>query len=194
MIEAEALLTKSQQKGSADLRDSVPAGRVGLAARRIGRRRPQQLQRCLELNPNFDNAMTGLARALAKLGREDEAKSWLHKALAEQSAELPGVVSERAAGSGKRSGGGASCVRESGCASSRIFPPGSANWECFLFEQKNYAGRGAASGESDRTGAGRCATAQFSRNLLQPHESNGQGGARVSAGHCSLIRNWPRLT
>ena len=41
----------------------------------------EHLQRCLELNPNFDNAMTGLARALAKLGRVDEAKSWLGKAL-----------------------------------------------------------------------------------------------------------------
>ena len=41
----------------------------------------QQLQRCLVLNPNFDHAMTGLARALAKLGRADEAKSWLQKAL-----------------------------------------------------------------------------------------------------------------
>ena len=39
------------------------------------------LQRCLALNPNFDNAMTGLARALAKLGRVGEAKSWLNKAL-----------------------------------------------------------------------------------------------------------------
>jgi len=41
----------------------------------------EQLQRCLELNPNFDNAMTGLARALAKRGREDDAKTWLNKAL-----------------------------------------------------------------------------------------------------------------
>jgi choline-sulfatase len=41
----------------------------------------EQLQRCLVLNPNFDNAMTGLARALVKLGRVDEAKSWLQKAL-----------------------------------------------------------------------------------------------------------------
>jgi arylsulfatase A-like enzyme/Flp pilus assembly protein TadD len=41
----------------------------------------QQLQRCLALNPDFDHAMTGLARALAKLGRADEAKSWLQKAL-----------------------------------------------------------------------------------------------------------------
>jgi choline-sulfatase len=40
-----------------------------------------QLQRCLALNPNFDNAMTGLARALAKLGRADEAKAWLDKAV-----------------------------------------------------------------------------------------------------------------
>jgi choline-sulfatase len=40
-----------------------------------------QLQRCLKLNPNFDNAMTGLARALAKLGRADEAKSWLQNAV-----------------------------------------------------------------------------------------------------------------
>ena len=40
-----------------------------------------QLQRCLKLNPNFDNAMTGLARALAKLGHAEEAKSWLQKAV-----------------------------------------------------------------------------------------------------------------
>ena len=40
-----------------------------------------QLQRCLKLNPNFDNAMTGLARALAKLGHADEAKGWLQKAV-----------------------------------------------------------------------------------------------------------------
>jgi choline-sulfatase len=40
-----------------------------------------QLQRCLKLNPNFDNAMTGLARALAKLGHADQAKSWLQKAV-----------------------------------------------------------------------------------------------------------------
>jgi arylsulfatase A-like enzyme/Flp pilus assembly protein TadD len=41
----------------------------------------KNLQRCLELNPNFDNAMTGLARALAKLGRDEEARTWLDKAL-----------------------------------------------------------------------------------------------------------------
>lgn len=40
-----------------------------------------ELQECLNLNPNFDQAMTGLARALFDLGRIDEAKAWLDKAL-----------------------------------------------------------------------------------------------------------------
>jgi len=44
-------------------------------------RAADQLQRSLELNPSFDNAMTGLARALVKLGRMDDARNWLEKAL-----------------------------------------------------------------------------------------------------------------
>ncbi|MFZ0480312.1 MAG: sulfatase-like hydrolase/transferase [Terriglobales bacterium] len=40
----------------------------------------EELSHCLELNPNFDNAMTGLALALSKLGRGEEARQWLDKA------------------------------------------------------------------------------------------------------------------
>ena len=40
-----------------------------------------ELQKCLDLNPNFDQAMAALARALLNLGRTDEAKAWLDKAL-----------------------------------------------------------------------------------------------------------------
>jgi arylsulfatase A-like enzyme/Flp pilus assembly protein TadD len=40
-----------------------------------------ELQKCLELNPNFDQAMAGLARALAGLEKPDEAMQWLDKAL-----------------------------------------------------------------------------------------------------------------
>ncbi|MBS1849528.1 MAG: sulfatase-like hydrolase/transferase [Acidobacteria bacterium] len=40
-----------------------------------------ELQKCLELNPNFDQAMAGLARALVNLDRAAEAKAWLDKAL-----------------------------------------------------------------------------------------------------------------
>jgi choline-sulfatase len=40
-----------------------------------------QFQRCLQLNPNFDQAMTGLARALIYLGKTGEARQWLQRAL-----------------------------------------------------------------------------------------------------------------
>src|SRR3984893_2844162 len=78
--QAEALLTEVQQK---DPQIYVIPFLLGESAlrRQNWQRAADQLQRCLELNPNFDNAMTGLARALAKLGRADEAKSWLNKAL-----------------------------------------------------------------------------------------------------------------
>lgn len=40
-----------------------------------------ELTKCLELNPNFDQAMSGLARALINLGNVAEARQWLDKAL-----------------------------------------------------------------------------------------------------------------
>jgi tetratricopeptide (TPR) repeat protein len=40
-----------------------------------------ELQKCLDLNPNFDQAMAGLARALVNLDKPEEAKQWLDKAL-----------------------------------------------------------------------------------------------------------------
>ncbi len=40
-----------------------------------------EFRKCLELNPNFDQAMTGLARALFFLGKADEAKQWARSAL-----------------------------------------------------------------------------------------------------------------
>ncbi len=40
-----------------------------------------EFKKTLELNPEFDQAMTGLARALHALGMDDEARQWLDKAL-----------------------------------------------------------------------------------------------------------------
>jgi len=40
-----------------------------------------ELTKCLELNPNFDQAMVGLGRALVNQGKADEAKTWIEKAL-----------------------------------------------------------------------------------------------------------------
>ncbi len=78
---AENLLSPVQQQ---DPKMYVIPFLLGEAALRKQdwQRAAEQLQRCMDLNPNFDNAMTGLARALAKLGRVDEAKSWLKKATA----------------------------------------------------------------------------------------------------------------
>jgi choline-sulfatase len=78
--QAEALLSEIQQK---DPQIYVIPYLLGESAlrRRHWESAAEQLQHCLTLNPNFDNAMTGLARALAKLGHVEEAKGWLGKAL-----------------------------------------------------------------------------------------------------------------
>jgi choline-sulfatase len=78
--QAEALLIELQKK---DPQIYVIPFLLGESALRHENWQPaaEQLQRCLELNPNFDSAMTGLARALAKLGRTDEARVWLQKAV-----------------------------------------------------------------------------------------------------------------
>lgn len=77
---ADALLQQVQEK---DPRIYVIPFMLGESAlrRENWQEAVDQLQRCLALNPNFDNAMTGMARALTRLGRTDEAKTWLQKTL-----------------------------------------------------------------------------------------------------------------
>ena len=78
--QAEALLTAVQEK---DPQIYVIPFLLGESAlrRQNWERAADELERCLKLNPNFDNAMTALARALAKLNRTDEARNWLEKAV-----------------------------------------------------------------------------------------------------------------
>ena len=78
---AEEILSPIQERDSKMYVIPFLLGEAALRNQNWGRA-AEQLQRCMELNPNFDNAMTGLARALAKLGRVDEAKDWLKKASA----------------------------------------------------------------------------------------------------------------
>jgi choline-sulfatase len=101
-------------------------------------RAAEQLQLCLELNPGFDNAMTGLARALAKLGRTDEARSWLNKALQSnpqnyrawyQIGLLESDHDARAAQS----------AYERTVATQPNFSPGQRELGILLFKNKNYA-------------------------------------------------------
>ncbi len=78
--QAETLLTQVEQKDPQLYVIPFMLGESSLR-REKWNTAAEQLQRCLTLNPNFDNAMTGLARALAKVGRTDEARTWLQKAL-----------------------------------------------------------------------------------------------------------------
>jgi Tfp pilus assembly protein PilF len=98
----------------------------------------EQLQRCLELNPNFDNAMTGLARALAKLGRPEDARNWLDKAVQSNPQNYRAwyqigllAANDPAA---------ALSAYERAIAIQPNFPPGQRELGVLLFQQKNYAG------------------------------------------------------
>jgi choline-sulfatase len=77
---AEALLTEVQEK---DPQIYVIPFLLGESAlrRQNWEQAADQFERCLKLNPNFDNAMTALARALAKLNLTEEARNWLEKAV-----------------------------------------------------------------------------------------------------------------
>jgi choline-sulfatase len=77
---AEALLTEVQHK---DPQIYVIPFLLGEAAlkQQNWQIAADEFQRCLQLNPNFDNAMTGMARALVKLDRAEDARIWLNKAL-----------------------------------------------------------------------------------------------------------------
>jgi choline-sulfatase len=135
--QAEAVLTEVQQK---DPQIYVIPFMLGESAlrRQNWERAADQLQRCLALNPNFDSAMTGMARALAKLGRVDEAKSWLGKALqsnpqnyrAWYETGLLQAASDPAA---------AFASYQKAIAIQPNYPPGQRELGLALFQQKDYA-------------------------------------------------------
>jgi tetratricopeptide (TPR) repeat protein len=78
--QADAILRKVQEQDSGMYAIPFLLGESAVRREKWGEA-ADQLERCLKLNPNFESAMTGLARALAKLGRTEEAKVWLRKAL-----------------------------------------------------------------------------------------------------------------
>ncbi len=77
---AEGLLTEVQEKDPQIYVISFLLGESALR-RQNWERAADELERCLKLNPNFDNAMTALARALAKLGQSNASMDWLNKAI-----------------------------------------------------------------------------------------------------------------
>ena len=102
-------------------------------------RAADQFQRCLELNPNFDNAMTGLARALAKLGRAEEAMSWLKKA-ARNNPQNYRAWYEIGLLEAQANPADAFSMYQKAIAIQPNFPPGQRELGMALFQQKKYAG------------------------------------------------------
>jgi choline-sulfatase len=135
--QAEALLTEVQQK---DPQIYVIPFLLGESAlrRQNWQRAADQLQRCLELNPNFDNAMTGLARALAKLGRADEAKSWLNKALQSNPQNYRAWYQMGLLDAGSDPAAALSAYEKT-VAIQPNFSAGQRELGMLLFQQKNYA-------------------------------------------------------
>jgi choline-sulfatase len=135
--QAEALLTEVQQK---DPQIYVIPFLLGESAlrRQNWERAADQLQRCLELNPNFDNAMTGMARALAKLGRADEAKSWLNKALQSNPQNYRAWYQMGPLDAGSDPAAALSAYEKT-VAIQPNFSAGQRELGMLLFQQKNYA-------------------------------------------------------
>jgi choline-sulfatase len=136
--QAEALLGEVQQK---DPQIYVIPFMLGESAlrRQNWDRAADQLQRCLTLNPNFDNAMTGLARALAKLNRVDEAKSWLNKALLSNPQNYRAWYQVGLLDAGSEPAAAQSAYEKT-IAIQPNYSAGQRELGMLLFQQKNFAG------------------------------------------------------
>src|ERR1700674_10120 len=135
--QAEALLSNVQQKDPQIYVISFMLGESALRQQNW-ERAADQLQRCLELNPNFDNAMTSLARALAKLGRGDEAKSWLNKALQSNPQNYRAWYQMGLLDAGSDPAAALSAYEKT-VAIQPNFSAGQRELGMLLFQQKNYA-------------------------------------------------------
>jgi choline-sulfatase len=134
---AENILSPVQQRDPKMYVIPFLLGEAALRNQNWGRA-AEQLQRCMELNPNFDNAMTGLARALAKLGRVDEAKSWLKKATG-NNPENYRAWYQLGLFEAENDPEAAQASYQKAIAIQPNFSPGQRELGMLLFNQKNYA-------------------------------------------------------
>jgi choline-sulfatase len=134
---AEALLTPVQER---DPKMYVIPFLLGESAlrRQNWQKAADQLQRCLDLNPNFDNAMTGLARALAKLGHPDQARNWLQKAQ-QSNPQNYRACYQMGLLEAEGNAVAAQTFYEKAVAIQPNFPPGQRELGIVLFKQNKYA-------------------------------------------------------
>ena len=133
---AEALLRPVQER---DPNLYVISFMLGESAvrRQNWQRAVEELQRCLELNPNFDNAMTGLALGLSKLGRVEEARGWLQKAVHHNPQNYRAWY-EIALLDAQNNPGAALSAFEKAISIQPNFPPGQRDLGLALFRERNY--------------------------------------------------------
>jgi len=134
---AEDILSTVQQRDPKMYVIPFLLGEAALRNQNWGRA-AEQLQRCMDLNPNFDNAMTGLARALAKLGHVDEAKSWLQKATG-SNPENYRAWYELGLFQSENDPAAAQASYQKAIAIQPNFSPAQRELGLLLFNQKNYA-------------------------------------------------------
>jgi choline-sulfatase len=134
---AEALLTPVQQQDSKMYVIPFLLGESALR-RQNWERAADQLQRCLDLNPNFDNAMTGLARALAKLGQSDRAREWLQKAQ-QSNPQNYRAWYQMGLLAGESNAASAEALYEKAVSIQPNFPPGQRELGIALLRENKYA-------------------------------------------------------
>ena len=96
-----------------------------------------EMKKCLELNPNFDQAMTGLARALIKTDNIPEAKKWLEQAL-KKNPQNHRAWYEMGMADARTDKGAAIADLEKAAAIQPNFAPVRRDLGILLIQQKNY--------------------------------------------------------
>lgn len=134
--EAEALLRSVEEKDAQIYIIPFLLGESELR-RENWEKAAAELERCLVLNPNFDNAMTALARALAKLGQNEEARSWLDKALQSNPQNYRAWYQKGLLDQGNVPA--AKTAYEKAVSIQPNFSAGQREFGMLLFAQKNYA-------------------------------------------------------
>ena len=188
----EALLTEVQEK---DPQIYVIPFLLGESAlrRQNWEEAADQLKRCLALNPNFDNAMTGLARALAKLGRTEEARNWLDKALHSNPQNYRAWYQSGLLDDGSDTAAAQSAYEKT-IAIQPNFSAGQRELGMLLFQQKNFAAATPHLEKCDRHWAWKmrgCTTSLVSATTARIGRRKPLGS---SSARSRWIQAWQRLT
>jgi tetratricopeptide (TPR) repeat protein len=177
--------------GSADLYHPVSVGRVGFAARELGEGRAE-LERCLELNPNFDNAMTGLARRIGEARAWRRSEKLARQGVAEQSAELPWRGIRRTARRRKRSKSAQSAYEKT-IAIQPNFSAGQREIGMLLFRAEEYRAAAPHLEKAIDLGLDDARCTIFWESATTTPVGRGKP-CRSLSRRFSLIRGWRKLT